>query len=200
MEQFNAKYHRQRGNTLLGLIIGLVVGLGIAVVVAMMISQNPLPFVDKVVKQERSALPEGRIDDPNRPMYGSRPAERPVIATVPEAAPGAVYQAPEVSTHAMPAGPAATTSAPASPAADKDDGKWIYYLQAGAFRSWNDAEGERARLALMGFEAHITERQAESGTLYRVRLGPYAQVEAMNKMRNKLSDSGIEIAIIRAPK
>lgn len=197
MEQFNAKYHHQRGNTLLGLIIGLVVGLGIAVVVAMMISQNPLPFVDKVGKQERTQLPEGKIDDPNRPMYGNRATEKPLLANAPEAAPASAYKPPEA---AIVPSPATTASAPPTAMVDKDDGKWTYYLQAGAFRVWNDAEGERARLALMGFEAHITERPTDTGTLYRVRLGPFAQAESMNRMRTKLSESGIESAIIRTPK
>lgn len=198
MEQMNAHYHRQNGSTLLGLIIGLVVGLGIAVVVALMITQNPVPFVDKVGKQERVQVPGGKIDDPNRPMYGARPAEKPIVANAPETAPVAEFK-PQANQGVATA--PATSATPTAPAkADPADDKFIYYLQAGAFRGWNDAESERARLALMGFEAHITERQAENGTLYRVRMGPYAQAEAMNKMRGRLSESGIEFAIIRAPK
>ncbi len=189
MEYWNANYHRQNGSTLLGLIIGLVLGLGIAVVVALMITQNPVPFVDKVGKQERTQVPGGKIDDPNRPMYGTRPVDRPIVANAPQTAPVSEFK------------PQASQSVAETPAkvAPTDD-KWIYYLQAGAFRAWNDAESERARLALMGFEATITERQADSGTLYRVRLGPYAQADAMNKMRGRLSESGVEFAIIRAPK
>jgi cell division protein FtsN len=191
-QQLNANYHRQNGSTLLGLVIGLVLGLGIAVVVALMITQNPVPFVDKVGKQERSQVPGGKIEDPNRPMYGNRQAERPVVANTPESAPVSEFK---------PQANQGVATAPAAPAkADPADDKWIYYLQAGAFRAWNDAESERARLALMGFEAQITERQAENGTLYRVRMGPYAQADAMNKMRGRLSESGIEFAIIRAPK
>lgn len=194
MKQMNAVYHRQNGSTLLGLIIGLVVGLGIAVVVALMITKNPVPFVDKVAKPDRTQVPSGKIDDPNRPMYGNRPAEKPIVANTPETAPVAEFKQ-------QPSAPVAQTPAAPPPAkADAADDKWIYYLQAGAFKAWNDAESERARLALMGFEAQITERKADNGTLYRVRMGPYAQAEAMNKMRGRLSESGIEFAIIRAPK
>jgi cell division protein FtsN len=189
MEQLNANFHRQTGGTLLGLIIGLVVGLGIAVVVAVMITNTPVPFIDKVGQQERQPVSNGKIDDPNRPMYGSRPSDRPVAANPPETAPVSEFKPQQQAT-----APATVTTEPA------DDNKWIYYLQAGAFRAWSDAESERARLALMGFEAQITEKKAENGTLYRVRMGPYAQAEAMNKMRGRLSESGIEFAIIRAPK
>lgn len=78
--------------------------------------------------------------------------------------------------------------------------KWIYYLQAGAFRETTDAENTRARLALLGFEAAISERAGDNGVLYRVRMGPYNQVEAMNRTRSKLNENGVDVAVIRNPK
>jgi cell division protein FtsN len=95
------------------------------------------------------------------------------------------------------AAPAAPARAPA-PAAGADG--YIYYLQAGAFRDLSDAEATRARLALLGFEAAISDRASDSGTLHRVRMGPYSQVESMNKARAKLLDSGIDVAIVRNQK
>jgi cell division protein FtsN len=73
----------------------------------------------------------------------------------------------------------------------------VYYLQAGAFRDMSDAEATRAKLALLGFEAAISDRTSDSGVLHRVRLGPYNQVESMNKARAKLLDSGVDVAIVR---
>jgi cell division protein FtsN len=87
----------------------------------------------------------------------------------------------------------APAPAPASGAA----GDYVYYLQAGAFRDLSDAEATRAKLALLGFEAAISDRTSDSGVLHRVRLGPYNQVEAMNKARAKLLDSGVDVAIVR---
>lgn len=78
--------------------------------------------------------------------------------------------------------------------------KWTYYLQAGAFREQVDAENTRAKLALLGYEANIVERNSDNGVLYRVRLGPYTQIEAMNKVRNKLSENGIDVAVARNQK
>lgn len=80
------------------------------------------------------------------------------------------------------------------------DEKWIYYLQAGAFREQNDAESTRGKLALLGFEASISERNSDNGVLYRVRLGPFNQVEAMNRARSKLSENGVDVAVIRNQK
>jgi cell division protein FtsN len=95
--------------------------------------------------------------------------------------------------------PAHATPAPAAAAAGAGPGvgDYIYYLQAGAFRDISDAEATRAKLALLGFEAAISDRSSDSGVLHRVRMGPYNQVESMNKARAKLLDSGVDVAIVR---
>lgn len=80
------------------------------------------------------------------------------------------------------------------------DDNWIYFLQVGAFREQTEAENAKARLALMGFEAKISERQADTGSLYRVRIGPLNQLETMNRIRGKLSDNGVNAAVVRAAK
>jgi len=89
--------------------------------------------------------------------------------------------------------------APASPApaAAGATGEYVYFLQAGAFRGMADAEATRAKLALLGFEATISDRTTDSGVLHRVRLGPYNQVESMNKARAKLLDNGVVVDIVR---
>ena len=115
-------------------------------------------------------------------IAGMTAASEPKAARAPAAAPAAA--------------PAGAPAAPAAPAAGGDD-KYIYYLQAGAFRDMSDAEATRAKLALLGFEAAISDRASDSGTLHRVRLGPFNQVEAVNKARAKLLDSGIDVAIVR---
>jgi len=94
------------------------------------------------------------------------------------------------------AAPAVASSVPASTAGAVGD--YIYYLQAGSFRDLSDAESTRAKLALLGFEAAISDHSSDSGVLHRVRLGPYKQVESMNKARAKLLDSGVDVAIVRS--
>jgi len=110
---------------------------------------------------------------------------------------------------AKPAAPTAPTAsnvtavppaAKPAAAADSGDDKFIYYLQAGAFREVADAEAARAKLALLGFEANISDRASDTGVLHRVRLGPYQQVEAMNRVRSKLSENGVDVAVVRNQK
>ena len=84
--------------------------------------------------------------------------------------------------------------------ADAGEEKTIYYLQAGAFREIEDAENTRAKLALLGFEAAITDRTNGPDVLHRVRIGPYNQVETMNRARAKLVDAGVDVAIVRNQK
>lgn len=85
-------------------------------------------------------------------------------------------------------------------AADAAGDKWIYYLQAGAFHDMADAESTRGKLALLGFEAAISDRSTDAGVLHRVRIGPFNQLEAMNRARTKLSENGIDVAVVRNQK
>ncbi len=80
---------------------------------------------------------------------------------------------------------------------DSSDEKYTYFLQAGAFREPEDAENAKARLAMMGFEAAISERTSDNGPLYRVRVGPFRQLESMTRARSKLSDNGVDVAVVR---
>jgi cell division protein FtsN len=200
---------RQHGNTLTGIIIGLIVGLAIAVAVALAITKGASPFTDKAAKTGRPADPEpGAATDPNKPMYGNRDAAReankqltdrasskPAADADPLGAAIAGMEKPA----AAPAEVHPLAAPPAAPAASGGDG-YVYYLQAGAFRDMADAENARAKLALLGFEATISDRTSDSGVLHRVRTGPYNQVEAMNKARAKLQDSGVDVAIVRNQK
>jgi cell division protein FtsN len=219
---------RQRGNTLTGIIIGLIVGLAIAVAVALSITKGASPFTDKGVKSGRPADPApGQALDPNKPMYGNRePArqanreltvktEQRSATAAPAAAPaeadplGAAIAGMKDTGEAKPeprrAAPApaaavATAAPAAAPAAAAGDDSDVSYLQAGAFREMSDAEATRAKLALLGFEAAISDRSSDSGVLHRVRMGPYSHQESMNKARAKLLDSGIVVAIVRNQK
>ena len=93
----------------------------------------------------------------------------------------------------------APSAAPSTPAVPQPEG-FTYYLQAGAFREINDAEATKAKLALMGVAATIAERKSELGTLYRVRVGPFSEIEAMNRARLRLSDNGVDAAVVKVPK
>jgi len=198
------KNKKQAGGTLLGLIFGLILGLCIAVGVAMVIYKTPFPFANKTGAVDRAAPASNQLSDPNKPLYGKKP---PVKEPVPGAPAPTVSEEtikPPVVDKPTTAKEKAQQKAEAARAdaakAESADEKWIYYLQAGAFGAMADAESMKAKLALMGFEANVSEYQAETGALHRVRIGPFGQLETMNRVRTKLSDNGVDVAVVRIGK
>jgi cell division protein FtsN len=73
-----------------------------------------------------------------------------------------------------------------------------YLLQAGAFKGQEDAESMKVKLALIGFEARIVTAEVNGTTFYRVRVGPYGQIEDMNRARSRLAENGIEASVVRS--
>jgi cell division protein FtsN len=211
-KQNGKRVRKQAGGTIVGFILGLIVGLGIAVGVAVVIQKIPVPFLNKLNKQEKiPELTAGQAADPNKPLYGNKePAKEAAkdLASESGANPPAAKSVAEkpktpdkLDNKAADGKPTDGKEAKAGPPKpDGADEKWIYYLQAGAFREQVDADSTKARLALAGFEASISERSAENGLLYRVRIGPFNQLELMNRARAKLSDNGMDVAVIRIAK
>lgn len=90
----------------------------------------------------------------------------------------------------------AAAPADAAPPANADTAR--YLIQAGAFRSAADAEALKARIALAGEIARVESAQTDTGTIYRVRLGPYPNAGALAAAKRTLGSHGIEAMAIRA--
>ncbi len=76
-----------------------------------------------------------------------------------------------------------------------------YILQAGSFGNHEDADRLKAKLTLSGFETHIEKVVIEGkGTYYRVRLGPYASVEALDSASARLMQLGIKTLRLKVKK
>jgi cell division protein FtsN len=74
---------------------------------------------------------------------------------------------------------------------------FIYFVQAGAFRTPEDAEAQRARLSLQGIDTKVTEREQAGRTVYRVRSGPFNKEEDADRIKDKLSATGSDAALVR---
>ncbi len=180
-----------RGGVLAGFLVGLVTGLVLAVLVAVFVTRAPIPFVDRGTRSPGHVFePKSLADapDPNRALN-----ERGF--SVPSGAGDSVSPASSGASSAVVPGQrdAATGSAAAV------GGGQQYLLQAGAFRSSPEAENMKVRLALIGFEAQVSDVRVDGRTLYRVRIGPYAQPDAMNRARARLAENGIEVSVVRQP-
>lgn len=181
----------QQGALVLGLMIGMLCGLALAVVVAVLVTRAPLPFVNKLPRSgDRIAeisKAGAELPDPNRGLGSSRPA--PPIA--------GVARDPATPAASAPASAPASDSADPALALASPGERVLYMLQAGAFRSSDDADNMRAKLALIGFEARVSAAEVGSERLFRVRIGPYGQLDDVNRARFRLAENGIEATVVR---
>jgi cell division protein FtsN len=199
---------QQRGGFVLGMIIGLLVGLALALAVALYVTKTPVPFVNKVpqrsAEQDAAEVERNKNWDPNAPLGGkaaSRPAPSPSPAPAPAvvAVPAAPSKLPEKPTERAPVAAVPAVPAPAlstKPGADT----FNYFVQAGAFSRNEEAEQQRAKLAMQGLEAKVSEREQSGRTVYRVRLGPFDKQEQAEAARDKLAGAGFEAVLVRVQK
>lgn len=204
-----ADMNYQLGRTILGFVIGVVVGLGAALGVAVYVTKVPVPFVNK--GQTRSAdqdaveAKKNKDWDPNAPLYG-KPAPKPAAPSV--AAPAAPGNAETVVPATAPKTDAKAENKPAvtaDPLGDlaraKSSGGGVdpftYFVQAGAYRTPEDAETQRAKLSLSGVEAKVTEREQSGRPIYRVRIGPFDNKDDADRIKERLDGNGIDTALVR---
>lgn len=209
--------NKERGGTLIGLIVGLLVGLGVALAVALYVSKVPVPFIDKLpqrtVDQDNAEAERNKNWNPNAPLAGkagvpaSTPAD-PAAAAGAEAGAaasnaatpsGAAPAAPAGVGTASPGAGAATPSAanPRSAPLDPRPEVTGLFIQAGAYSKADDAEQQRARLAMLGFSARISEREQGGRAVFRVRVGPYETREETQGPMDRLQAAGIEVSLVR---
>jgi cell division protein FtsN len=70
-------------------------------------------------------------------------------------------------------------------------------VQAGAYGRTEDAEAQRAKLAMLGLEGKLTEREQSGRTVYRVRIGPFDKKAGADAAKEKLDAAGVESALVR---
>ena len=162
-----------------GFLLGVVTGLGIAAAAALLITKSPVPFVEKVQKVTADVDPAQKLAgsvDPNRRLN-----EQPDTAQNPvEGGIKTVEVAPS------------TGSAPAQPQS-KPVSEAACWVQAGAFQTSAAAEERKAMLAMSALEAQVDK----SGSLWRVRIGPFTDRKAASEIQTLLNDQGIKAAIMQ---
>jgi len=172
----------RKGSTFIGILIGLVLGLSIALVVAWYINKMPNPF------REKPQAPP--------PPKAEAPKALPKAADSAVADKGPRFTFPEILK-----GEGAEKSASKSEKAEKTStptAKEAFFLQAGSFQNAPDADNLKARLALVGIEASIqTTNLPDKGIWHRVRVGPYTDVEELNRIRSILKQNGVDSALVK---
>jgi cell division protein FtsN len=86
----------------------------------------------------------------------------------------------------------------ASAKGQQNSSKDVYFIQAGSFQNPADADNQKARLAILGFESSVEPANLpDKGTWYRVRMGPYTKVEEINRVRQMLAQNNIDANLVK---
>ncbi len=202
----------------MGLIIGALIGLGAALAVAVYITKVPVPFMTKAQPRnpdgDAAEARKNKDWNPNAALAGKNapkaPPPVPEIFGVTPAPPASAAAPAAVIAGAKPGASAPrATKNPADPLGDLAKARtdsplsgttadpFTYFIQAGAFRTPEDAEQQRARLVLLGVQAKVSEREQSGRTVYRVRLGPFEKKEDADRAKERLDNNSIETALVR---
>lgn len=178
------KKRKPVGGTLLGIFIGLVLGLAIATAAAIYVTNAPVPFVNKT-QQQRATTPQADQKLADAAKAGA--AEKPKFDFY-KILPG---QEEPVTDRDLKSAAAKQAEKPGAP-------RDLYFVQAGAFQNPADADNLKARLALMGLQASVEPANLpDKGTWYRVRLGPYTQLDEINRVRQTLAQNSIDASLVK---
>ncbi|MDX1594921.1 MAG: SPOR domain-containing protein [Gammaproteobacteria bacterium] len=171
-----------KGPFLLGLTLGLTVALGVFLV------DHGYVHLDELFGETPTASnpPQPRANPAARPRFDFYTILPEMEVVIPEEP--AAEIPPE-----RPVAPREARSDVASPPA-REGG---YVLQAGSFRSAADADGLKAQLALLGYQASIQTVTINQDTYHRVRLGPYATRERADAARARLNENDVATMLLR---
>jgi cell division septation protein DedD len=188
----DAPRSRSGGGFLLGVFIGLLLGLGLALGVAYYLNKATLPFIGKA---KPPAAKDGAAGAPpavtGLPQSGTPPAgksgEKPRFDFY-RILPGSEEPVSDKDLKDTARG------AKGQPEGTKD----VYYIQAGSFQNPADADNQKARLAILGFESSVEALSLpDKGTWYRVRLGPFQRIEELNRVRQTLAQNQIDASLLK---
>ncbi|MCV2370259.1 SPOR domain-containing protein [Roseateles oligotrophus] len=212
---------------IVGVLLGLGVALGVALYIAKVPIPFINKVPQRTAEQDVEEAARNKNWDPNAPLAGKAGAKiaSGVVGAAPAITPVTAPATASEPAAAVPVAPAAIASAPTQKPAEKSAEKpsekaaekkadskpdsktaaaaagaadpFMYFVQAGAFVKTEDAEQQRARLAMLGFSAKVLEREQSGRTVMRVRIGPLENREEAEEMQRKVEAAGIEANLVR---
>jgi hypothetical protein len=73
----------------------------------------------------------------------------------------------------------------------------VYFLQAGSYRDFNEADRVRAQLARQDIQASVQRVSIDADVWHRVRIGPMRDLAQLNRLRQQLQAADIDTLVIR---
>ena len=179
---------RSAGGFMLGMFVGLIAGLAVSLAIAFYLNKTPVPFLSAKPKAENAAVAKGPAIAglPQGPV-AAVPAEKPRFDFY-KILPGQEEPVSEKELRdRMKAG-----------RGQQEGPKDVYFIQAGSFQNPADADNQKARLAILGFESSVEPANLpDKGTWYRVRLGPYNKLDEINRIRQALAQNNIDASLVK---
>jgi cell division protein FtsN len=182
----------EAGNFLAGMGVGVLIGLAVSLSIAFYLNRTPIPFMTAKPKQAEK---------------NGAAAKAPAIAGLPQSAapaPIASVEKPKFDFYRiLPGSEEPVTEKEIrermrAKGGQQDSAKDVYFIQAGSFQNPAEADNQKARLAILGFESSVEPANLpDKGTWYRVRMGPYAKLDEINKVRQTLAQNGIDASLIK---
>ena len=208
---------------MVGLFIGIALGLALAAAVAFYLAKGATPYQSLAPARESPREPAkelakpGRADPfaPEKPRFDfyrilpgaeeakvhPKPGERGLAdkSTAERAvSPDKADAKAPGKTEARVVTKADERPAAAAPPDAKPKAAERFWLQAGSFANEADAEDLKARLAFAGWEASVQSATLpDKSARYRVRLGPYDNTDALQRMKSDLAARGFDVAVIK---
>ena len=182
---------RAEGGFLLGISVGVLIGLAVALGIAFYLNKAPVPFLTakptKADKEQASGKPPAIAGLPGTTSVPTAAVDKPKFDFY-KILPGQEEPVSEKELRER------SRQARSQQEASKD----VYFIQAGSFQNPADADNQKARLAILGYESSVEPANLpDKGTWYRVRLGPYTKVEEINRVRQALAQNGIDASLIK---
>ena len=72
-----------------------------------------------------------------------------------------------------------------------------YVLQAGSFRTVDDAERARAKLSKLGIASAVQRVSVDDDVWHRIRIGPIDNLDQLNRVRDQLRRAEVEPLVTR---
>jgi cell division protein FtsN len=170
---------------LTGLLIGLLLGIAIAVAFTLMIKGTNSPFVSKDTQAPSVEAPNNPEAKDTSKEKTEDTAEKPRFDFY-NILPGNDNKAAEQEIKQN-----ASRDEQAKPSQS-------YYLQVGSFQTEEEADNMKAKLALLGMETIVqTATIPDKGVWHRVRVGPFDNVDQINKAKAELVQNGFSTDLIK---
>jgi DedD protein len=183
------------------LFVGLLVTLGLAYFLGLMtgvagrapkVAAEPAPSPSPGPPEAIAAAEQPTPIRPPRKIASVPPFPKPVLGTEPTAAPSLQFFEDRAETPAAQpqrtSPPRATQPRSAPPASTvSTTSAGDFWVQVLSLSSEPEARARRDKLIHRGYRARVELAQAPKGTVYRVRVGPYARRDEAERASERLS-------------